>query len=216
MSKAIRIHLTAAAPWTKGPWITGPAPHGHCRIYSADETHAIARTYSPVLNGIAVCQLTDHQHAANARLISLAPEIAEAIAALASSVKLLGGDHVMSLHRLAKACRVTDKVFKRLLRSSIPNLPRQSVPWTPAPWAISDHRCIRDANGAGVCQLTGPQNAADAHLIESIPEMAQIVVEAASLPAKENHIKAVLRLMEISIRASKVLERLRTTSGPNA
>jgi hypothetical protein len=62
-------------PWTPGPWTTGPAPHGHCRIYSEAETHAIARTYGPELNGIGICSLTGPQNAADAALIALAPEM---------------------------------------------------------------------------------------------------------------------------------------------
>lgn len=75
-------------PWTPGPWTTGPAPHGHCRIYSEAETHAIARTYGPELNGIGICSLTGLQNAADAALIALAPEMAEILLVLKTAVML--------------------------------------------------------------------------------------------------------------------------------
>ena len=76
--------ITAGAPWTKGPWATGPHPHGHCRISAPGEPHAIARTYGPDLNGIGVCELTGPKNAADAALICEAPVLAE-VAALVFS-----------------------------------------------------------------------------------------------------------------------------------
>lgn len=75
-------------PWTPGPWTTGPAPHGHCRIYSEAETHAIARTYGPELNGIGICSLTGPQNAADAALIALAPEMANVMLKLKAALTL--------------------------------------------------------------------------------------------------------------------------------
>lgn len=75
-------------PWTPGPWTTGPAPHGHCRIYSEAETHAIARTYGPELNGIGICSLTGPQNAADAALIALAPEMVEILLKLKAALTL--------------------------------------------------------------------------------------------------------------------------------
>lgn len=83
------VHLEIiGTPWTPGPWTTGPAPHGHCRIYSEAETHAIARTYGPELNGIGICSLTGPQNAADAALIALAPEMVEILLKLKAALTL--------------------------------------------------------------------------------------------------------------------------------
>lgn len=83
------VHLEIiGTPWTPGPWTTGPAPHGHCRIYSEAETHAIARTYGPELNGIGICSLTGPQNAADAALIALAPEMANVLLKLKAALTL--------------------------------------------------------------------------------------------------------------------------------
>lgn len=74
--------ITAGAPWTRGPWTIGPPPDGHCRIYSPHESHAIACTYGPDLNGIGTCRLTGPKNAADAALISEAPLLAEIAARL--------------------------------------------------------------------------------------------------------------------------------------
>ena len=83
--------VTAGAPWTKGPWTTGAPPDGHCRIYAPGETHAIARTYGPNLNGIGICQLTGPQNIADAALISEAPILAEIAARLIAWEAEAGG-----------------------------------------------------------------------------------------------------------------------------
>jgi hypothetical protein len=70
------------------PWTTGPALHGHCRIYSEAETHAIARTYGPEFNGIGICSLTGPQNAADAALIALAPEMANVMLKLKAAFTL--------------------------------------------------------------------------------------------------------------------------------
>lgn len=83
----VRLEIIGT-PWTPGPWTTGPAPHGHCRIYSEAETHAIARTYGPELNGIGICSLTGPQNAADAALIALAPEMANVMLKLKAALTL--------------------------------------------------------------------------------------------------------------------------------
>ena len=65
----------STAKHTAGPWHVGVAPHGDCRIYSGSESHAIARTYWPELNGIGVCDLTGPMNRADARLIAAAPDL---------------------------------------------------------------------------------------------------------------------------------------------
>ena len=65
----------STAKHTAGPWHVGVAPHGDCRIYSGSESHAIARTYGPELNGIGVCDLTGPMNRADARLIAAAPDL---------------------------------------------------------------------------------------------------------------------------------------------
>lgn len=85
--QAVELEIIGT-PWTPGPWTTGPAPHGHCRIYSEAETHAIARTYGPELNGIGICSLTGPQNAADAALIALAPEMANVMLKLKAALTL--------------------------------------------------------------------------------------------------------------------------------
>lgn len=70
---------TKNAPWTPGPWETGPQPNGVCRIYAPSEVHAICRTYGPDVNGVATCALGSPRDAANAKLIALSPMLAEHI-----------------------------------------------------------------------------------------------------------------------------------------
>lgn len=72
-------NLSEGQNYTPGPWTVGYPPHGHCRIYSRTEVHAIARTYGNELNGIGVCDLTGPKNAADAVLISAAPELLEAL-----------------------------------------------------------------------------------------------------------------------------------------
>jgi hypothetical protein len=85
--QAVELEIIGT-PWTPGPWTTGPAPHGHCRIYSEAETHAIARTYGPELNGIGICSLTGPQNAADAALIALAPEMVNVMLKLKAALTL--------------------------------------------------------------------------------------------------------------------------------
>ena len=72
------------ATHTPGPWCVGQYPDAHCRIYAPKETHAIARTYGPELNGIGVCRLTGQQNAADAVLIAAAPELLDVLRAIIS------------------------------------------------------------------------------------------------------------------------------------
>lgn len=60
---------------TPGPWRVGRAPDGDCRIYADSETHALARTYGPDLNGIGVCALNGIRNKFDAQLISAAPDL---------------------------------------------------------------------------------------------------------------------------------------------
>lgn len=73
------------AKHTPGPWVIGKKPDAHCRIYAPSETHAIARTYGPDLNGIGVCALTGPLNEADARLIAAAPDLLKAITDLLNS-----------------------------------------------------------------------------------------------------------------------------------
>lgn len=70
---------------TPGPRHVGVATHGDCRIYSGSESHAIARTYGPELNGIGVCDLTGPMNRADARLIAAAPDLLESLQELANA-----------------------------------------------------------------------------------------------------------------------------------
>ena len=81
----------SAAKHTPGPWKTGPKPYGHCRIYSDAETHAIARTYGPDLNGIGVCDLTGPMNWADAHLIAATPELLEALKNYVHTIASAGG-----------------------------------------------------------------------------------------------------------------------------
>ena len=74
-----------AGKHTPGPWHVGFGSGGDCRIYSDAESHAIARTYGPDLNGIGLCELTGPKNRADARLIAAAPEMLEVLIELSKS-----------------------------------------------------------------------------------------------------------------------------------
>ena len=112
-----RPSITADAPWTQGPWNVGPKPHGHCRIYAAGETHAIARTYGPELNGIGVCELTGPKNHADAIAISELPILLE-IAAQLQAFEAAAGDYFPkgpgAFHLLC-AVKLSGGVFDRII-----------------------------------------------------------------------------------------------------
>lgn len=84
-------NLSEGQNYTPGPWTVGYPPHGHCRIYSRTEVHAIARTYGNELNGIGVCDLTGPKNAADAVLISAAPELLEALIRMVNIYDAMNG-----------------------------------------------------------------------------------------------------------------------------
>ena len=67
---------------TPGPWHVGGTEHSKCRIYSHEESHAIARTYGPYLDGVPVAELTGPKNVADARLIASAPDLLKALKGL--------------------------------------------------------------------------------------------------------------------------------------
>lgn len=109
--------ITADAPWTPGPWTVGQKPHGHCRIYAARETHAIARTYGTELNGVGVCELTGPKNHADAIAISELPVLLE-IAARLQAFEAAVGDNFpqcAGAYNLLVAVKLSDGVFDRII-----------------------------------------------------------------------------------------------------
>lgn len=112
--QAVELEIIGT-PWTPGPWTTGPAPHGHCRIYSIAETHAIARTYGTELNGIPTCELTGPQNAADAALIAEAPQMAQVCIKLQAAYMLIDTEHTKEFKALlADAMSEATSIIERL------------------------------------------------------------------------------------------------------
>lgn len=112
--------ITADAPWTQGPWTVGPKPHGHCRIYAASETHAIARTYGSEFNGIGVCELTGPKNYADAIAISELPVLLE-IAARLQAFEAAAGEsfpQCPGAYSLLVAVKLSDSVFDRIISAT--------------------------------------------------------------------------------------------------
>lgn len=124
---AMPTELTKGAPWTPGPWRTGPTPHGHCRIYADSEVHAVARTYGEELNSIGICELTGPRNAADAVVISLAPEMLEVVLHIAFSdeIRATGkDDHSADWHLLVARTRAND-IFDFLASNPVTNGSKQ-------------------------------------------------------------------------------------------
>ena len=174
------------ALWSKGPWSLGAKKHGHCRIYSLDETHAIARTYGEQLNGITCCSKTTPQNAIAARMIAAAPDMTQVIALLSLGgyyARNRGATQFLRHHMQAwhMACEVITQIISP---TDIPEL-NTKLKATDAliklihsgPWTIEKQHCIRDSSGTGICQLTGLHSPADATLIVETPAMAGICLD---------------------------------------
>lgn len=83
--------LSEGQNYTPGPWYVGFPPYGNCRIYSRAENHAIAKTYGPGLNEIGVGELTGPKNAADAVLISAAPELLQALIRMVNIYDAMNG-----------------------------------------------------------------------------------------------------------------------------
>ena len=92
-------------------------PHGHCRIYAASETHAIARTYGPELNGIGVCELTGPENHADAIVISKLPILLEIAAQLQAFEAASGGSYpeCRGAFNLLVAVKLSGSVYDEII-----------------------------------------------------------------------------------------------------
>lgn len=203
--------------WSKGPWSLGAKNHGHCRIYSPDETHAIARTYGKQLNGITCCSKTTPQNAIAARMIAAAPDMTQVIALLTlGGYFARNGEAAKRLKCDMYAFHMAYKVTTQIHAPT--DIPELNTPLKAkvaliklihrGPWTIEKQHCIRDSSGTGICQLTGPHNPADATLIVETPAMAAICLDIYFDLRLHQPYETEIDLIEMYTNADSIAARL--------